>query len=318
MDIRLNDVLNGKEENYLLPFLWQHDGNRDRLREQVRQVYNSGARAFCVESRPHKNFCEDEWWGDMEVMLDEASSLDMRVWILDDKHFPTGYANGLIAKKYPHLRKWQLIEHHLDIMGPMKECAVLPPDLQDDDVLVGAVAYPRDSATPEEVLVNRPVNLTASIQDGYLFWDIPEGVWRVFFFIKTRRHTFQRDYIHVIDRESAHVLIEAVYETHYERFSRYFGNTIAGFFSDEPSLGNGYFRPAVPNNGMYDIKIGTPGLALPWTDELLARMDSALGGAALKLAGLWYPLGGISPDVRLAYMDTVTALYREYAWHKLL
>ena len=29
----------------------------------------------------------------------EAKKKGMKLWILDDKHFPTGYANGLIEKK---------------------------------------------------------------------------------------------------------------------------------------------------------------------------------------------------------------------------
>ena len=105
MDARLNDILNGREGNHLLPFLWMHEGRRDELPALVRQVYDSGARAFCVESRPHEGFCGPEWWGDMDVILAEAEKRGMRVWILDDKHFPTGYANGLLAKKYPERRK---------------------------------------------------------------------------------------------------------------------------------------------------------------------------------------------------------------------
>lgn len=90
MDAKLREVLNGQEQNHLLPFLWMHDNKRAILPELVQQVYDSGARAFCVESRPHNHFCEEEWWGDMDVLLKEAQDRDMQVWILDDKHFPTG------------------------------------------------------------------------------------------------------------------------------------------------------------------------------------------------------------------------------------
>src|SRR5699024_6853744 len=123
MDQRLSDVLLKQEGNYILPFLWMHEGNRERLAEYVSYVYKSGVRAFCVESRPHEHFCEDEWWGDMQIVLEEAQKRDMKVWILDDKHFPTGYANGLITKKYPQHRKWQLLEEHVDVIGPMHDAA---------------------------------------------------------------------------------------------------------------------------------------------------------------------------------------------------
>ncbi len=32
----------------------------------------------------------------MDVILDEAKKLGMKVWILDDSHFPTGFANGAL------------------------------------------------------------------------------------------------------------------------------------------------------------------------------------------------------------------------------
>lgn len=32
----------------------------------------------------------------MDIILAEAEKRGMRVWILDDKHFPTGYANGIL------------------------------------------------------------------------------------------------------------------------------------------------------------------------------------------------------------------------------
>lgn len=61
---RLSDILQGREANCLLPFLWMRDGHHDELPALVRQVYDSGARAFCVESRPHEQFCHQEWWDD--------------------------------------------------------------------------------------------------------------------------------------------------------------------------------------------------------------------------------------------------------------
>ena len=81
------------------------------------------------------------WWDDMDLVLAEAQKRGMKVWILDDKHFPTGYANGLIPKKYPHLRRWHLIENHIDVIGPARENAILMADTtqagDDDDILLG-------------------------------------------------------------------------------------------------------------------------------------------------------------------------------------
>ena len=103
-DTRLTDVILGREDNYLLPFYWQHGTHRDRIPAQVQRIYDSGCRALCVESRPHPDFCGPDWWADMDIILAECEKRDMKVWILDDKRFPTGYANGMIEKKGQKIR----------------------------------------------------------------------------------------------------------------------------------------------------------------------------------------------------------------------
>ena len=311
MDRRLQDVFEGREGNHLLPFFWMHDGRRDVLKDIVKSIYDSGARAFCVESRPHENFCRDEWWGDMDIILSEARKRDMKVWILDDKHFPTGYANGLVSEKYPERRKWQLMEEHVDVIGPAPQSAVLlGTKPSEDDILIGAYAYRREGA--EETLSAEAIDLTANVQGNYIYWDVPEGVYRVFALYQTRRGTRQNDYIHMIDPESVKVLIEAVYEPHWEHYGEYFGTTIAGFFSDEPSFGNSVVMRGLADEAMYNKRVGQPGLALPWNEEVLARMSEKLGfDARPALAGLWYKQGDGMPGVRVAYMDAVTEMWKE-------
>lgn len=125
MDKRLVDVLNGKEDNYILPFYWQHGNHYEKIPGQIARIYASGCRALCVEARPHPEFCEAGWWRDMDRVIDECAKRGMKVWILDDKHFPTGYANGLIAAKYPDRRQWLLSERHVDVMGPIDRKSVV-------------------------------------------------------------------------------------------------------------------------------------------------------------------------------------------------
>lgn len=96
MDKNLSDVLRGMPDNYILPFYWQLGNHRDKLREQIAEIASCGVGALCVESRPHKEFAKDGWWADMDIILDECEKRGMKVWVLDDDHFPTGHANGMI------------------------------------------------------------------------------------------------------------------------------------------------------------------------------------------------------------------------------
>ncbi len=306
---RLNDVLAGVEANYMLPFYWQHGDHYDTIPAEVERIAQSGARAFCVESRPHRDFCGDGWWRDMDLILDEAKKRGMNLWILDDDHFPTGHAVGQIAKNYPHLRKWQLVERHVDVMGPQKDALLMTDPTDEEHILLGVFAYPRTGVA--EDCAPEPLCLTDGVSGNFLQFSVPAGCWRVFFLYKSRRGNQQPDYIDMLNEESVRVLIDAVYEPHCRHYGDLFGNTIAGFFSDEPSLGNTWFGAHADDFGMYNRRVGMPGLALPWNDRIPAMMSDSLGTDAYAyLPALWFGLGSMTAGVRHAYMDAVTKLYR--------
>lgn len=111
-------------ENYILPFLWMRGEPEAVIRTEIEKIHMCGIRALCVEARPHDDFCGPGWWRDMDIVLDEAKKRDMKVWILDDKHFPTGYAAGLIEEKYPERKKCYLADTVADIFGGVRSCTL--------------------------------------------------------------------------------------------------------------------------------------------------------------------------------------------------
>ena len=306
MDTKLQEIIKGQEGNYLFPFYWQHGDHTDKIPEQIQTIYDSGCRAFCVESRPHPDFVGESWWRDMDIILAEAKKRGMKVWLLDDDHCPTGHAAGIIAKKYPDLRQWNLTERHLDICGPMEDGAILVSETSPDHILLGAFAY-RRRYDHDEICEIDGIDLTKNIRGGYLYWNVPEGLWRIFFYYKTRQG-IMKDYIDMTREESVHALIEAVYESHYEHYSEYFGNTFAGFFSDEPCFGND-FRYGVPKLGY----IGNRGNKYPWNDDLVGIMKEKLGYDPIPhLNLLWYEDGqggDFQCEYRYVYMNTICEMY---------
>ena len=94
MSEKVKALLEGKGGNYIFPFFWQHGETEEVLRTYMRVIHEANIGAVCVESRPHPDFCGEQWWHDMDIILEEAKKYGMKVWILDDSHFPTGYANG--------------------------------------------------------------------------------------------------------------------------------------------------------------------------------------------------------------------------------
>ena len=90
----MNDYLKENHANYMVPFLWMHGEDEPRLREVIGAIHQSGIGALCVESRPHPDFLGPKWWQDMDVVLDECKKRGMKIWILDDERFLTGYSAG--------------------------------------------------------------------------------------------------------------------------------------------------------------------------------------------------------------------------------
>lgn len=315
MDKKLIDILNNNEDNYIFPFFWQRGDHTDKIPEQLRAIYDSGCKAVCIESRPHPDFCGEAWWRDMDIILSEAKKLDMKVWLLDDDRFPTGHAAGWIEKKHPELRQWELVENHIDVAGPMQDGSVIFEKENPDHILLGAYAYKRNydeaqTCTGEIIDLNEKIDK----ENGYINFDVPEGVWRIFCYYKSRRGSNQ-GYIDTINAESVRVLIDAVYEPHYERYKEYFGTTLVGFFSDEPQLGNRLYGFPGANKGFYEERVGTAALAYPWNENVLNRMEEYLGYSPLKhLHLLWFEDGANGDkqsEIRFAYMNAVMNLYSE-------
>lgn len=300
---RLEKVLKGQDESCILPFLWLKGEDNEKIREELDRIGECGIREVCLEARPHPEFCREGWWRNLDFIMAEAKKRGMRVWVLDDKKFPTGYGNGVFEKKHPELSKIYLAQRHVDIMGPCRGGASLVENfLPPDGRLLGILACPKPDGETLAVSGEGILDLTESYKDGFVFYDLPRGAYRLFVLFTTRTGGGREHYMNLLDRESVRVFLDEVYEKHYERYGEEFGKTFAGFFSDEPEIGNvpGYPFDCLPGQG--DIR-------LPWSGELEEELRDRWGSAFLEnLVALWYERGEETGKIRVEYMDRVTSL----------
>jgi hypothetical protein len=309
-------------ENYILPFLWMRGENEEIIRTEIEKIYECGIRALCVEARPHDDFCGPGWWHDMDIVLDEARKRNMKIWILDDKHFPTGYAAGLIEEKYPERRKWYLADTVADIFGGEHRCT-----LNIDRMLRPVIGYwqigepgnepERSNNRMYAIVATRfegqdrfyedTIDLTDTYENGFAIFTLPPGQWRVHVLYKTRTDGGNEFYINMLDAVSAQTQIEGVYEAHYRHYGEEFGKTIAGFFSDEPEIGN-------TNDIHHNAKLGKKNMPLPWSEELEEMLQERFGKAFRSYLPFLYcdsKEQKIGPNLRYAFMDCVTKLYEK-------
>jgi hypothetical protein len=342
---RIEEILTDDTRQAVAPFLWVH-GSTDgeaRLREMVGHIQESGIDALCVEARPHDDFNGEGWWRDLGVILDECKARGMRMWLLDDSHFPTGFANGEVKRSHPELCKKYLRLSTFDVMGPLEgaelnltyQLMMTDPKAQ----ILGVWAIRRNE--PDEPDASEAIDLTAGVHrradymtDRPMFdaignptgmneperavvdVNLPAGKWYVCVltvgFKGGEKET--EGYLNPIDPAATQVLLDTVYQPVYEHFGTDFGGTFQGFFSDEPRFGN--------IHGSESASIGrNPQMPLPWRDDLAALLAQRLAGT--KLAGLdeqtimpYLPLlfFGDSEDahvLRASYMDLVSQLYSQ-------
>jgi hypothetical protein len=328
MNQRLRNVLNGTGSNYIFPFFWQHGEEEAVLRGYMDSIHRANIGAVCIESRPHPDYCGPLWWRDMDIILDEARKRGMKVWILDDSHFPTGYANDAMKLKPDYLCRRSitckvidcpdnntiiLSKNELAHPTPLPESEIEKITNQqfpkretrqfNDDRLIAVIAAKTARARNGVVGEDAFIDLTKKVRDLRLEWKAPDGGWKIYVLHVSGNAGYNRTYINMMDRDSCHVLIEAVYEPHYAHYKDDFGKTIAGFFSDEPELGNG--RIYVQGN-----LLGTD-QDLPWSRELEDRLRKKWGNCfAVRLPLLWEANieNKLAAFVRLDYMNEVTRL----------
>ena len=316
-------LLAGESDNHILPFFWQHGEDEATLRELMAAIDGANCKAVCVESRPHPDFCGPKWWADMDVILDEARRRGMQVWILDDSHFPTGFANGAVKTAPDEFCRQSILgnEKSLDAAaGPLTldlraEGLMAPPKLDPRDPMQAfAAKVPParsfDAATDRLLTVQAVAgdgtvtDLLPFVQGTVLHWDKPAGACTLQVVTASRNAGYHRDYINMTDPASVRLLIDAVYEPHWAHYAADFGKTIAGFFSDEPELGNGLLYQKGNTLGC--------GQDLPWSAPLEAAVAAMYGpGFAAALPRLFHQDAGAgTARIHTVYMDCLTRLVR--------
>ena len=293
-------------DNHVLPFLWMKGEDHETIAEYLGAIAGADIREVCLESRPHPDFCGEGWWSDLGFIIEKCKELGLKIWILDDAHFPTGYANGAVKEAAPELRKLVLTHRTIDVVGPTPQVSIALGNMFDATEEFYGVVFTQDGA---------PVDVEYRVVTGddgrptALVFDAPAGHTQACVLLTSRKTAYNPDYINMVDKASCDQLIAAVYEPHYQRFGDEFGRTILGFFSDEPGFANE--KGITFEDGTSDCLIGKKSMPLPWSAELERRLRERWGEAFLANLRLLWGRAAAGADARVGYMEEATRLYEE-------
>lgn len=288
----------------IFPFLWHHGESNEVILEEIERIYECGLRAFCVESRPHPDFCGEGWWKDLGFILEEAKKRDMEVWVLDEEHYPCGRALGKY-KEHPELIQENIVCSCMNTVGEIKNAKILLPYNGDEERFICALAFPLDEN--EKILFDGGVDLSDKVKDDVLYWDVPKGHYRVMGIYGSKNlKKGGSPFADPFRKESNQLIIDLIYQPHYEHFKEYFGSTLKGFFTDEPRLGN-YERLLGSLRHNKDLGLGIHSMAYNWNDKVFSALNVT---DKRVLASLWFDIDNDKcAQFRVDYMNYLTEEY---------
>ena len=211
------------------PLFWLHGTeSKERLEQYVGKVAEGGNGAFTAESRPHNDWLGPRWYQDLAICLDAAKKHDLKMWIFDEKWWPSQMIGGKVPPQYATK---VLVAEAVDVDGPKAFEADGYGGPRHVAALAGKLAA--DGAIDGESLVD----LASAIREGKLTWQVPAGKWKVMNFSHKQGPGLGQGKAPSVDGASKDCVdwfIATVYQPHYDRFKADFGKTIPGFFYDEP------------------------------------------------------------------------------------
>jgi hypothetical protein len=211
------------------PLFWLHgDESKERLEMYVAKVAEGGNGCFTAESRPHSDWLGPGWYRDLGICLEAAKKHNLKMWIFDEKWWPSQGIGGKVPARYAAKR---LEAASTEVEGPR----TFEAEGYAGPRYVAAVAgrVTSDGKIDGESLVD----LAPFIRDGKLAWQAPAGKWRVMKFTHVQGSPLGQNHQLSVDGASKDCVdwfIQTVYQPHFDHFGADFGKTIPGFFYDEP------------------------------------------------------------------------------------
>ena len=296
----------------LAPFWFlNHDLEDSELAWQINEMNRKGVRGFIMHPRHGliTPYLSDEWMDRIETCIKEADKLRMKAYLYDENNWPSGPVDGELLERYP---EFQMSGCYLSQEWTIRGGRRLRAEIEPADGLIAVVAVPIGRGGRLQGLPESAVSLIGHVSwpggsagasrsdptpsPAVLDWTAPSGRWQVMAFTRRilRRATFFDGYLDTLSKDAVGQFIRMTHEKYAERFEDYFGGTVDGIFTDEPSMNF---------NGRG---------ALPWTPTLPSEFGWRHGYDMIgALPAVFKDAGPATPQLRCDFYDTVTELYTQ-------
>ncbi len=267
---------------YSMTFYWGWDGpiSEEVIARDLDEYKAKGVRAVTLEPGYDMEYLTTKWFEMVKIAVEQARIRGMRVWLVDEGKYPSGFAGGKFTKERPDLRMQALVI------------------TERIDVAVGqALTRKLSTETVSAVAINRADNTSQvlNISSGELSWTAPQGDWQV----QIVEHEFRTSPTRAVNNPSrgkdassslcdyldpaaTRQFIEFTHEQYKKYVGQEFGKTVLGFRGDEPD---------------YSIS------GIPWTPKIFAEFERRKGYDARPYAAFFFAKGGLTDKQKQAKAD---------------
>ena len=217
-------------------------------------------------------FMTEAYFDRFQDVLDAAEKLGMQVILYDDNDFPGGMAGGKIGELFPDHTMKRLDKIEQEVRGPSMFIDSVPGGTLQAVVAMNMGTLDR-------------IELSSSVQNNVLKWAVPEGNWKLMFFLLVKDSWHKAfPVVDYLDTTAVRHMINLTYDEYEKRFGHYFGNTIKMTFFDDigfwrhPRTWTALFNEKFVELNGYDPKPYYP--------------------------ALWYNIGPETESVRHAFFNT--------------
>lgn len=197
-----------------IPFWsWNNILDKDELLKQIKQMHEVGFGGFIIHARAglRVKYLSDEWFELVGTCLKEAKKRNMSVWIYDENGYPSGFCGGKLLKDTSNLASYLSFKVN---------------DYYDKNAFA----------------------VYCKIEGKF------QRINETFFSEDKKYYTINKHnsiaYVDILNSKVVNDFIENTHENYYKKFNEYFGNVLAGFFTDEPQ----YFRYATPYSSVAELE----------------------------------------------------------------
>jgi len=271
---------------------WQGPITKESIVRDLNRLHSIGFKSVTIEAgyKMLEHYLTPGYFKLMKYAVEQAQKRDMRVWIIDEGKYPTGFAGGLFSRKRPDLRMQVVrVVNHINVKAGQS----IERNLSSN--IVSAEAVNRGGYDSRVV----------PIQSGEIKWIAPKGQgnWTILL----AGHVFQtsptrsinnptgkkdttNSLMNYLNPAATQQFLDWTHRQYKKYIGKAFGKTIMGFRSDEPA----YYM-------------------IPWTPKILAEFKKEKGyDVEPYLASFFdrHPSDEIK-KIKADYWDVWSRMYRD-------